>query len=253
MPELPEVETVARELKPLVKNKILKSISILDNKIKLPKLRNKKVLDVYRFGKEVVFEFDKSFIAIHLRMTGRLLELGKEQKNKSIYYHEHSFKIAFVDVRRFGTVKLLKELIPTGLDPVKKDFTYEVFCELIKSTSQPLKNFLMRQDKITGIGNIYASEILFLSKLSPLRDTRSLNQKEYKVLYRNIIKILNKAIDNCGTTFSDFQTTTGDTGNYQKFLKVYQREDLKCVRCKAKIRRIMQQQRSTFYCVKCQK
>ena len=204
-------------------------------------------------------------------MTGRLLELKSDklvkEKNKSIYYHDKAFnpkhirmtfdfsnrKIAFVDVRRFGTVKLLKELSATGVDPVKKDFSYQVFLELIQSTAQPLKNFLMRQDKITGIGNIYASEILFLSKLSPLRNTKDLNSKEYKVLYKNIIKILNKAIENCGTTFSDFQTTTGDTGNYQQFLKVYQREGLKCIRCKAKIKRIIQQQRSTFYCSKCQK
>ncbi len=111
----------------------------------------------------------------------------------------------------------------------------------------------MRQDKLIGIGNIYASEILFDSQISPLKIASSLSDRKIAVLYHSIRKILFAAIDNCGTTFSDFQDAHGLTGEYQNFLKVYGRVDEDCLNCNVKIKRVVQGGRSTFYCPKCQR
>ena len=272
MPELPEVETVARQLKPLIKGKIVNEIVALDPKLKsnsFKKLVGLKVKDVYRVGKQVILEFDREkYLAIHLRMTGRLISADINKKTKlADFYHNISinqkhirFKLMFdkrelnfVDPRRFGTVKLLSEIEQVGVDPVSNSFSKKLLAELINNNAQPLKNWLMRQDRLVGIGNIYASEILFDSKLNPQRKINTLSLSQIDQLYLSIRKILNKAIKNCGTTFSDFQTTTGEVGSFQNFLKVYGREGESCLNCQAGIKRIVQQQRSTFFCNKCQK
>lgn len=269
MPELPEVETVARELRPLIKGKTITKIEIVDKKLKIKNLKGRKIQDVYRIGKQVILELDrKEYLAIHLRMTGRLISVkAKSQKSLADFYYKTSInqkhirfklllnkgEVHFVDPRRFGTVSLVNSVELKAIDPVSKDFTKSIFTELLSASSQPLKHWLMRQDKLVGIGNIYASEILFAAKIKPTRKTNSLTAAEIAKLYSSIKKILDKAIKHCGTTFSDFQTTTGEVGSFQRFLKVYGRENQKCYLCKAEIMKFVQQQRSTFYCIKCQK
>ena len=124
---------------------------------------------------------------------------------------------------------------------------------LKKSKNSPIKQFLLRQDRIVGIGNIYASEILFISKVSPLRKCGTITLYEAKILIKNIPKILKAAIKHNGTTFSDFQLEDASTGNFQNFIKVYGRDGQKCKSCRSTITKITQAQRSTYYCHNCQR
>ena len=165
-------------------------------------------------------------------------------------------RLEFHDVRRFGTVRLCRdesEFQPLGLDPVDPSMSLDQFDALLRVSCQPLKHLLMRQDRLVGIGNIYASEILFDARLSPLQTGASLTPSQMRALFRSTQKILNRAIRASGTTFSDYQDSNGEAGNYQQRLKVYEREGEPCVRCRsAAIRRIVQQQRSTYFCPSCQ-
>ena len=285
MPELPEVETVVRQLRPQIYGKALLEVELLDPKLRrsVPEvaLVRGRVDDVYRSGKQIVIAFahsrkpNKDLLLIHLRMTGRLIwsernkakralarhyyrqsptETGKDLQHLRARLHFAEGDLLFFDVRRFGTVELADHRThqPLGLEPLSDHFTVSLLRELLSKRKQPMKSWLMRQDLLVGIGNIYASEILFHAGISPLRRADRLNNQEIPKLYRAIRQILERAIRHCGTTFSDFQDTTGETGSYQRFLKVYDRKGEGCYRCDGRIRRIVQQQRSTFYCPKCQ-
>ena len=282
MPELPEVETVARQLQAVLPGKKLRSVQVLDKKLggfARYFSAGSRALRVFRRGKLVVIEFSgmgksKSYLCVHLRMTGRLIWAAK-QKKKSIskggsgYFHETSTadkhlrarlsfdkgELLFYDTRRFGTMSYsasIEEIPCRGLDPITEEFNPELLAGLISGTKQALKAWLLRQDKLIGIGNIYASEILFEAKLSPRRKTSRLKKAEIESLYRATRSILERAIKHCGTTFSDFQDSRGEVGGFQNFLKVYERENEKCVRCKTPVKRIVQQQRSTYFCPGCQ-
>lgn len=289
MPELPEVETVARKLKPQIRKRTCSHVKIHDKKLPLPpkNLKDYQVIEVTRHGKEVLITFSNNnknsliHLLVHLRMTGRLL-YNKNLTRKSLEDSESFLKhkviriksdnfskhnratisfdkgeLYFFDVRRFGTFKWSTETphLPEGvIDPVKDVLESKILKKLLDSSKrQNLKAFLLRQDKIVGIGNIYASEILFKAKISPFRECQSLNDKEISLLSKSIKDILIKAIKNNGTTFSDFQDSNSETGSNQNFLFVYGREGLKCKKCKSEIIKVNQNQRSTFYCKNCQK
>lgn len=271
MPELPEVETIARKLAPQIIGKKVDQILVFDSKLKNPKYKKLSahlITKVFRSGKQVVIAFapKKSaeaeyYLSVHLRMTGRLLWQKKSQqdareKHVRLRVVCGNQNLDFVDVRRFGTVTLsdtLEKLEQKALDPMSASFTKTQLKELIGKSKQEIKSWLLRQDRLVGIGNIYASEILFEAKVSPFRLACSLNDKELERVAKSTKAVLKKAIKNCGTTFSDFQDSNGEIGNYQNYLKVYQREGESCKRCKNKlIQRAAQQQRSTFYCARCQ-
>lgn len=267
MPELPEVETVVRQLSPLLKGGVIKTVQVYDKKLKhafLSKLPLAKVVSVRRKGKYIVLCLKKkskkiTFLTFHLRMTGRLLSFKHQEGEEKHLRLELLFqknKLQFVDLRRFGTVETFdtwEEIPCKGLDPTLREFSLEIFSRLISKAKQPTKIWLMRQDKLIGVGNIYASEILFTAGVSPFRLCSMLNEKEIKLIYLQTKKILAQAIKNCGTTFSDFQDAHGVTGKYQRFLKVYGREGRFCRKCHSIINRKKQGGRSTFYCESCQK
>jgi len=288
MPELPEVETIARQLKADIGLRELRALKVFDTKLndrRLSKLANLKLGNVSRVGKQILLCFstpDKKsiFLAVHLRMSGRLiwapvkssaniwtraeifselinrqgLDIGSAKHIRAVLFFKGGL-LAFVDPRRFGTMKLstkVEEFNPAGVDPLSEEFQQQYLnAELDKST-QPLKHWLLRQDRIVGLGNIYASEILFESRINPFRQGKTLSVAEKKLLFIQIRKVLRKAIKHCGTTFSDFQDSRGVSGSYQKYLKVYNRQEQQCYCCKAEILRIVQQGRSTFYCDNCQ-
>ncbi|MDR2338164.1 MAG: bifunctional DNA-formamidopyrimidine glycosylase/DNA-(apurinic or apyrimidinic site) lyase [Deltaproteobacteria bacterium] len=281
MPELPEVETIARQLKKSIQQSKILKIEILDPKIKLrwQVLKAKNIVDIFRLGKQIFFKVELAktqylYLAFHLRMTGRLIWLSKGEKCKNnlklvekskvlanpekhlrLLISTNNGRLCFYDVRRFGIVKLVSNLsqVKTGLEPLSKDFNFEKFKALFVHSKQNIKQFLLRQDKIVGIGNIYASEILFSAKVNPTRRVDSLGDNELRRIHRSIKAILKKAVENCGTTFSDFQDSHGKIGGYQKYLKVYLKAGRLCPVCKqTNILRITQQQRSTFYCPHCQ-
>ncbi len=279
MPELPEVETVARQLEPQLRGRVLKQIQILDTKRlqPLPLRAGSRVRRVYRLGKEVAIEFavpggESLTLLVHLRMTGRLLwfsKTGKQHSGRVRLYREGSKEadtsvravfrfdrgeLKFADARRFGTLVCISSptLKPGVVDPVTDDFSEPVLRELLSGSKQMIKPWLLRQDRLIGLGNIYASEILFAAKISPRRGAGGLSDAEVKRLWQCITRVLNRAIRCCGTTFSDFQQTTGEVGGFQQFLKVYDRAGLPCFVCRSPIKRLVQS-RSTFYCPTCQR
>ncbi len=273
MPELPEVETVVRQLQPLLTDRKLIRLEVRDAKLKLNtplKLSGLKVREVCRMGKRIVFRLregksEPGAMAFHLGMTGRLIwngakalasDINKPKKHLRAVLHCQGGKLLFFDPRKFGKLSLVnswEELKPTGIDPCREDFSVKELAGLLGQSRQLLKPWLMRQDRLVGLGNIYASEILYRSRLSPLREAGSLNPAEVSLLHRMTKTVLHEAISLCGTTFSDFQNASGESGGYQSFLRVYGKAGAPCRRCRAQILRLVQQGRSTFYCSSCQR
>ncbi|MDJ0766933.1 MAG: bifunctional DNA-formamidopyrimidine glycosylase/DNA-(apurinic or apyrimidinic site) lyase [Myxococcota bacterium] len=269
MPELPEVETVARQLQSVVAGRAIKAIEILDAKLYDADLvrdpLGHRIKQVRRSGKQVIFELAEQrgrpslFLVVHLRMTGRLLwhrrSPAKVAHLRAVLTLDKG-TVLFTDTRRFGTMRLCREpadFAHHGLEPLSPSLTRGSLAALLQHSRQPIKRWLLRQDKLVGIGNIYASEILFAARIAPDRAAGSLDIEEIGRLHRCLRRILRRAIDCLGTTISDFQTTEGVEGGFARLLKVYGREGEPCRRCRTPIERIPDQGRSTFYCSCCQK
>jgi formamidopyrimidine-DNA glycosylase len=198
-------------------------------------------------------------------MTGKFV-IGKKSEAKDkhcmVSLEINNDILNFIDVRKFATIHLLKtsetnkhSYIKTlGVDPVLKAFTNSTLKKLINTSSKMnIKSFLLDQSKIAGIGNIYASEILFKAKISPLRINNTLNEKEILNIYKAIKNILAEAIISRGTTFSDYRDGFNRKGSYQNKLRVYNKYNEACQTCGTLINKIKQNGRSTFYCSNCQK
>jgi formamidopyrimidine-DNA glycosylase len=269
MPELPEVETVARQLAPFVVGRTVKGLRIFDPRLRsgrTPPMTGRRIRGVSRSGKRVLFAFsprgdtgDPLWLAVHLRMTGRLLwrdaaAPGDLPPHRARFTLDHG-TLVFADTRRFGTFDWYasgEAAAPTGVEPLSAELTPARFRALLAGTRQSLKAWLLRQDRLVGLGNIYASEILYRARLSPFREAGSLDAREAGRLRTATRQILARAIRNCGTTFSDFQDARGIEGSYQQYLTVYDRGADPCRRCRRPIERVVQQQRSTYYCPSCQ-
>ena len=286
MPELPEIEIVKRSLfKKINKAKILNvKINNKNLRYKIPhkfskKLINEKILKISRRSKYLIFHFKKKLLLAHLGMSGKILLTRSSDSavfKTSFYYdfnilpkHNHVyFKLnnglilIYNDVRRFGFFKLyyntkLNEIIflkKLGLEPLSKKFNIKYFKKLTLNKKKNVKNLLMDQTFISGLGNIYVNEVLFMSKIHPLRTCDGLNKTEMKKLILNIKKILKFSISKGGSSIKDFQNTMGKSGNFQQFFHVYEQEKKNCSRisCKGKIKKIRISSRSSFYCDKCQ-
>lgn len=266
MPELPEVETVVKDLQSLVQNKKITAIyEYRKNIFKQPlqKLENfflqKKILDVFRYGKYILFDIQGDyFLATHLRMTGKFIfpAIAKNPYYRVAFILDNSKRLAFHDVRCFGTIEIIAKkdsfvaVKKLGVDALK--IQHKKLFVLLKNKKKKLKNFLIDQQQIAGIGNIYACEILHRCGLSPFRLTNSLNEQEVQHLSKNIKKILKLAIVCNGTSISDYQRVDNKTGKFQNFLMVYKKQGCPCQTCGQKIERKKEAQ-STFYCPNCQK
>ncbi|HOZ53133.1 MAG TPA: DNA-formamidopyrimidine glycosylase [bacterium] len=288
MPELPEVETIRNGLRRFVLNREIRGLNIFDKKlipflIGYKKLENDKILEIDRVGKLLIFRFKKSplFLLIHLKMTGQLVYLPKNSKKLMVGGHSDSgreliekkdfkhvrFQINFLngdvlflnDIRRFAYVKLvnLKELSQIknkfGLEPLEK-IKYSDFLRLLESrANKNIKAFLLDQSLVSGIGNIYADEILFASGVLPQRKVFSLKEIEKKLIFFNISRILKLAVKKRGTTFSNYIDVEGQTGGFVRLLKVYGLDGQKCKKCHNLILKDKVAGRGTHYCLKCQK
>lgn len=271
MPELPEVETVARQLAPVLTGCSIRRLEVLDSKlaaVSTAKVRNLEIRAVKRIGKRVALllamadsEQIERWLCFHLRMTGRLIwypaAAGKPaaQQHLRLRLHTNGGMLLFVDPRRFGTLDIYSAdpvELETGIDPLTPGFTVKRLGQLLAASRQPLKTWLLRQDQLVGLGNIYASEILHAARLHPQRLACSLSAAEVTAVHKATRSILCKAIKYCGTTFSDFQDSRGEMGGFQRFLRVYGRHGQPCLNCQAPVQRIVQGQRSTFYCPQCQ-
>jgi formamidopyrimidine-DNA glycosylase len=267
MPELPEVETVARQLDPLIAGRRVRRARLLDRRLGKPpvaSLLGHRVERVFRLGKQVAFELSRRgrsrFMAVHLRMTGRLIwQDGRrrvEDQHLRACFDLDGGRLLFFDTRRFGTIAVvdaLEEVAPSGVDPLSAELTPEALAELLRGSRQAIKAWLLRQDRLVGLGNIYVCEILFQAGVAPDRAAGRLRRRAVERLHRATRDVLTRAIESCGTTFSDFQDARGLTGSYQRYLTVYAREGEPCPACGRAVRRIVQQQRSTFYCPGCQR
>lgn len=270
MPELPEVETVVRQLAPGLLGRRVERIVILDPKLAgldVESASGREIVEVRRLGKQIGIGMNGGaagdgslWMAFHLRMTGRLIagtdRAGQNDRHLRAELIMDRGNLLFYDTRRFGTIRMAStadELLPSAVDPLSRQFTAKRLAGLIGSTTTPVKPWLMRQDRLVGLGNIYACEILFGCGIDPRTPAGSLDSGQLASLHKETRRVLKLAIEKCGTTFSDFQDSHGQTGSFQEFLRVYGRAGQPCRHCGTAVQRIVQQQRSTFFCPSCQR
>jgi formamidopyrimidine-DNA glycosylase len=284
MPELPEVETIRQGLSKKVINKKITKVEVKKPNLVRNKqasfkalLNNNNILNIDRIGKLLIFVLNNnSFLLIHLKMTGQLIySSGKDLiagghnfppvdnlPNKYSYiifsFIDGSF-LYFNDMRQFGYMEIVDEnnlekiKKKYGIEPGQKDFTLKNFRAIMKGRRGVLKAFLLNQQFIAGIGNIYADEICFRTKIKPNRTVDSLSDSEIKKLYQASQYIIKKAIDKKGTTFSDYRDASNKKGGFKKYLKVYGRQNQKCLVCKkVNIKKIKLAGRGTHFCPNCQ-
>lgn len=287
MPELPEVEIVRQSLQKKIRDKTIEKVLVKNRNLRFKihskfesHLQKKKIKKIDRISKYLIFLFeDKSGFSIHLGMSGtiHLYDLNKKNifTNTSFYHspilpkiHNHveikfnKLKFIYNDPRRFGyfttfnnKIELKKKFSHFGPEPFSKSFNIEYIIKHLKNKEKNIKNFLLDQKFVSGIGNIYANEILFNSKIKPFRKAKSLTKNECKKILLYSKLVLKKAIHKGGSSIRDFQNTNGTIGKFQKEFKVYQRENLNCLKakCKGIIKKKIISNRSSFFCNYCQK
>lgn len=283
MPELPEVETIKRGLQEKIKNKQIKNVVInVDKIVKKPsleefitKIKGKKIKEVDRRGKYIIIHLNsEDKLIIHLGMTGLLIypynenseEITegkiKAKHNHIIFTFMDDTQLVFNNVRRFGKIFLVSNIDEVesinklGIEPLEDYFTKEVFIQVLnKKKKGKIKPFLMNQKFITGLGNIYANEVLYRSNIHPLRLISSLNKKEVRNLYQQIKLVLSEAVELRGSTVADeaYLDTDGEKGKFAKKLQVYARKGEPCIKCGSSIEVIRINGRSSFICPHCQK
>lgn len=286
MPELPEVETTIRQLKEKVLQRTFLNVwTDFPKMIKVPKnfkefkkkIKNRKIQRIWRAGKNIIFDLSGDLsLLIHQKLTGHLLygiwniKHGiweskvpgplKEKINcyiHLVFYLSDGKMLSLSDLRKFAKIELAgreeirKELKVLGPDPL--EINSNEFKQRLTGRKGKIKQVLMDQRVISGIGNIYSDEALFEAKINPLREVRSLGNKEIRGIYIALRKILKKAIEVKGESISDYRTLSGEKGGFDPLRKVYRREGEKCLRCSAIIKRVKIGGRSAHYCPKCQK
>jgi len=264
MPELPEVETFVRGLAPAVGRTIV-SADVLDARLAVSaeNLVGARIAGIRRRGKYIEINLgDDRSLVIHLRMSGRLRIECRECEAKYarvILRLDDGQCVYFVDPRRLGTAELVEgELeLPLGVEPLEPAFTTAVLSKLTSESRAPIKQLLLDQRKVAGIGNIYAAEALWRAKLDPRRKANELSRAEIARLHKAIVGVLGEAIAQLGTTLgssvSDYHPTATKTGSFQNRLAVYGREGEPCERCGEGIERVIQAGRSTCFCPACQR
>jgi len=289
MPELPEVEVVKRSLTRKVQNLIIQKVNIKDSKLryhidknKFRKITGLRIKKIERKSKFLLFFLNKNFIMmVHLGMTGKFFFVDrKNTKLKTSFYYNIDYKkeqkydrvefilnknqkLIYNDVRKFGFIKLLSDkkyknnfhLKHLGPEPLKNTFNYTYFKNYIKGRSRMIKDILMDQKFVSGLGNIYANEILFLSKVKPSRKVKNLKEFELKKIINFTKEVLKNAIELGGSSIKDFSSSNGKKGSFQQHFNVYGKKDATCsnTTCKSIIVKSSISNRSTFFCDNCQK
>jgi formamidopyrimidine-DNA glycosylase len=270
MPELPEVETVARSLRPkLIGRKIMgirnswaRHIDRPEHAVFAERIRGRTIQDVSRRGKFLLFPLDNAeMLIIHLRMSGHLAVIPSktpvDKHTHTIFELDDGKELRFRDTRKFGRVYLVRNeddiLGKLGPEPLVVEFTAEVLAGILRGKKRLLKPFLLDQTMIAGIGNIYADEALFYAGLDPRRKTDTLNAQEIKKLHEGIRHVLRLGIQREGASISTYLKPDGKKGNMQEDVKVFRRTGEPCFKCGDPIQRIVLGGRSTHYCATCQK
>lgn len=270
MPELPEVETICRALKPQVLGQPIHKVKIWQENLRWPvspklatALTGVVFDDLTRRAKYLLFHTLKGTMLVHLGFTGALRFLENSEpklphEHVTIYF-EHQHTLRFTDPRRFGAILWTEEdplkhklLIDLGPEPLSEDFTGLELARRCKNRRTPIKQLLMDSHVVAGIGNIYANEALFLAKINPFLPAQSLTFKQYDALVAAIKSVLTESIAKGGSSIRDYVHSDGKSGSFQHEHKVYGREGLACCICQSKIISERLGQRGTFYCPQCQ-
>ena len=289
MPELPEVEVVKRSLSTKLQNLIIKKVKINDDKLRyrinknqIRKIVGLKLKKITRRSKFLLFFFNKDMIMlVHLGMTGKFYFVDqKNTKFKTSFYYKISNnqdqkhdrvifflnkknKLIYNDVRKFGFIKFLNikglsnnlHLKNLGPEPLQREFNYFYLNQYFKGRNRVIKNILMDQKCVSGIGNIYANEILFLSKVKPTRKVNTLQEFELKKIVKFTKRVLENAIKVGGSSIKDFSSSNGKKGSFQQYFNVYGKKGKSCskINCTNKIVKLAISNRATFFCSNCQK
>jgi len=262
MPELPEVETVVREIRHRLTGKRIRAMDVLWHKTLDSRCRQtligQKIIRVDRKGKYILLELEQSWLIIHLRMTGQLLlnPSSPPAHLRILLELNDGMKLAFNDVRKFGRwyhVQSVGEILNrVGMDAMDDAFTAEKFIRLLSNSRTRIKPFLLSQRFIAGLGNIYVDESLFRSAIHPLSICSEINNAAAKKLFNEIREVLTFAIENMGSTISDYRDANGRVGNAQNFFYVYQQQGRACKFCGTIIEKMRVAGRGTHYCPTCQ-
>jgi formamidopyrimidine-DNA glycosylase len=274
MPELPEVETIRRQLAPHLEGRKVERAEVLDARWSEPAapaeladaIEGREVLAVGRRGKYFDVELDgEVHLVMHLRMTGNLLLIPPDGDGEQPYVRvrfelDDGSTMLFADPRRFGTgLALLGEAARDeyfssrlGVEPLSPDFTPQALQALAKGRRSPVKAFLLSQERIAGVGNIYADEALFRARIHPLRPVGTLRRQQIEALHAAVIESLEAGIDARGASIDDFRHTDGARGSFQDRFLVHRREGEPCPRCGTAIVKLRAAGRGTYICPKCQ-
>lgn len=276
MPELPEVELVAQSLDRLVKNRRIAAAELLRERLApavspddfAAALKNSRINSVGRRGKHILFDLDneKTLIA-HLRMSGRFMLLPIERElpkyAHAVFYFDDETRLVFQDQRHFGAMKIVatarlsetKEIVKLAPEPFSEDFNPQYFRRALKRSKRSLKEFLLDQTKVCGLGNIYASEAMFLARVNPQTSAEKVSAKKADVLFEKIRYVLSESIRHGSTLNVDPENIDGSYygGGYKLRWLVYDRENESCAECAGEIARLRQAGRSTYFCPQCQK
>ncbi|MEG1288547.1 MAG: DNA-formamidopyrimidine glycosylase [Bacilli bacterium] len=273
MPEIAEVETVRRTLTKMVLNKKIVYVKVLYEGILESNLDdfkkgliNSSFIDIKRKGKWLIFLLEDKYLLSHLRMEGKFFV---KNKNDVINKHEHiiigfidNTELRYHDTRKFGKMKLIKKDELEETECIKKqgieandkvNLNGLYLYNLIRNRNISMKTLLLDQTIISGLGNIYADEVLFLAQVIPLKKGSEVTIHECNSICESSIKIIDKAMEFGGTTIKSYTSSLGVTGRFQQYLMVHKRENEKCLICGTVIKRIKVGGRSTYYCEKCQK
>lgn len=276
MPELPEVELVAKSLDALVSGRRIIVAELLRTRLApfnpppefAEKLKNAKINRVHRRGKHILFDLNNGQTLIaHLRMSGRFLLLPVERElpkfSHAVFYFADEARLVFSDQRHFGMMKIVetenlfeaKELKNLAPEPFADEFNPKYLRLILKTSKRSLKEFLLDQTKVTGLGNIYASEAMFRARINPQIPANRVSARKANVLFEKICEVLAESIRHGSTLNVNPENIDGSyyNGEYEGEWRVYDQEKKPCVVCETAIERLKQAGRSTYFCPKCQK
>jgi formamidopyrimidine-DNA glycosylase len=275
MPELPEVELVSRFLERLIAGRRIECAELLRTRLApdtpsgfKAKLSGSRINFVHRRGKHILFDLDNGrTLVTHLRMSGRFMLLGQEDSDPkfthAVFYFDDGQRLVFQDQRHFGFMRVaetkkiaeLPEIRKLAPEPFSEEFSVEHLHSALRSTRRSIKEFLIDQSRVCGLGNIYAAEALFLAGIRPTKRTHTISRPRSALLHEMIRSVLSQAIE-AGSTLNIDPSDSDSAyygGEYERYWRVYDREDMPCSMCSTPIKRLKQGGRSTFYCPKCQR
>ena len=279
MPELPEVEAVVRTLRPLIKGRRIRCAHVLHAIATKPQssqhvarfAEGQRIRAVERYGKYVLVTLERGLLTLHFRLDGQLLWFsspkefedranhGEDGVHVDVALELDKGVLGFADRRHFGRVHAWESadesggLSALGVDALSRDFTVAHFSKLLGGSRRPLKDFLLDQKHVAGIGNIYSCESLWHARLDPRRRAHTLKPGESQRLHKAIVSVLGRALECCLNPPPDFRDPEWWFQGLERILRAYQREGKPCRRCGEPIRRIEQGSRSTYFCGRCQK